>query len=192
MVPSTYRRVTGGGVDTQMYQTTDDPREIIQELRRLYGQLSPRERAAMDNNWSAPCNTAMSIEHHFKRMEDMFILVTKYPLEFTMGQMVGKAKTSIEKCRLFQLCLSKWSQFPLGNQDWANTKQHFGETYKNLLISRRGVGVSGTIANAQELSDEEDNSINTIRNVMSNVMGTMQMASKSDAQLMNTGMTAMR
>ena len=59
-----------------------------------------------------------------------FILATKYPPKFTMGQMVGKAKTAMEKCGLFQLHLNEWSQFTLVNQDWDNMKQHFGETYK--------------------------------------------------------------
>ena len=71
-------------------------------------------------------------------------------------------------------------------------KQHFGETYNNLLISGRGVGIPGTIANAQELSDEENDSINAITEVTSNVMGTMQMASNVNAQSMNAGMTAMQ
>merc|ERR1712194_847623 len=84
------------------------------------------------------------------------------------------------------------SQFTPPNQDWTNMKQHFGEAYENLLISGRGVGVPGTIANAQELEDEEDNSITTITDVMSNVIGTMQMASNANAQSMNAGMTAMQ
>ena len=54
-----------------MYWTTDDPRDIIRELRRLYGRLSPTEREAMDNKWSAPWNTSMSIEHYFKRREEI-------------------------------------------------------------------------------------------------------------------------
>ena len=54
------------------------------------------------------------------------------------------------------------------------------------------MGVPGTIANAQELEDEEDDSINTITYVMSNVMGTMQMLSKANKQSMSVGMTTMR
>ena len=84
--------------------------------------------------------------------------------------------------------LNKWIQFTLINQDWDNTKQHFGKAYKHLLISGRGVGVPGTIANAQEFLDGEDDSINTITDVMS----TMQMESNVHAQSMNAGMTAMR
>ena len=103
----------------------------------------------MDKQWSASSNIAMPIKHCFKGLEEMFILATKYPPEFTMEQMVGKAKTAMEKCGLFQSHLSEWSQFVLGNQEWTNMKQHFGKAYKNLLISRRGVGVPGTIATAQ-------------------------------------------
>ena len=42
------------------------------------------------------------------------------------------------------------------------------------------------------MSDTEDDSINTIKDVMSNVIGTIQMVSNANAQSMNTGMTAMR
>ena len=81
----------------------------------------------MNNKWSAPWNTTMPIEHYFKGLEEMFILATKRPPEFTTGQMVGKTKTLIKKCGLFQSHLNKWSQFTLGHQDWTNTKQHVGE-----------------------------------------------------------------
>ena len=40
----------------------------------------------------------MPIGQCFKGLEEMFILATKYPPEFTIGQMVGKAKTVMEKC----------------------------------------------------------------------------------------------
>ena len=98
----------------------------------------------------------------------------------------------MEKCGLLQLHLNEWSQFTVPHQDWTNVKQHFCEGYENLLISGQGVGVPVTIANAQELSDEEEDSINTITDIMSNVMGTMQMASNVNVQSMNAGMTAMR
>jgi hypothetical protein len=87
-VPAPYKKVVGGGVGVRMYRTMDDPKEIIKELRRLYGRLSPSERAAMDTKWSAPWNTATPVEHYFKGLEEMYILATKYPPEFTMGQMV--------------------------------------------------------------------------------------------------------
>ena len=73
----------------------------------------------------------------------------QFPPEFTMGQMVGKAKTTMERGELFRSHLNKWSQFTLPNEDWTNMKQHFGKAYENLLISGRGVAASGTIANVQ-------------------------------------------
>ena len=97
----------------------------------------------------------MPAEHYVKGLEEKFILATKYPPKFTMGQMIGNAKAAMEKCGLFRLYLNKW------------------KGYKNLLISGRGMGVPGTITNTQELSNEEDDSITTITDVMSNVMGTM-------------------
>ena len=50
----------------------------------------------MDTNWSTLWNIYMPIEHYFRWLENMIILATKYPLEFTMGQMVGKTKMAIE------------------------------------------------------------------------------------------------
>jgi hypothetical protein len=43
-----YRQVKGREVDIRMYRLTDDLRDIIQELRILYEQLSPMERGTMD------------------------------------------------------------------------------------------------------------------------------------------------
>ena len=68
---------------------------------------------------------------------------------------------------MFQTHLDKWSQFTVSNKDWRNMKLHFGEAYENILISGRGGSVPGTIANAQELSENEDDSITTITGVMS-------------------------
>ena len=98
MIPAAYKRVTGGGVRTQIYQTIDDTREIIRELCHLYEHLRPTEREAMDTKWSQPRNTFMPIKHYFKGLEEMFILATKYTLKFTMARRVGKAKTAAETC----------------------------------------------------------------------------------------------
>ena len=104
-----------------------------------------------------------------------------------MVQMTGKTKTAMERCGLFQMHLNTWSQFLLPNQDWANTNVHFWEVYKILFISGSGVNVLGTIANAQELTDDEDTSITTITEVMS----TMQMASNTITQTVNDGINTM-
>jgi hypothetical protein len=187
-VPSPYKKVVGGGVGVRMYRTMDDPKEIIKELRRLYGRLSPSEQAAMDTKWSAPWSTETPVEHYFKGLEEMYILATKYPPEFTMGQMVQRAKTAMETCGLFQTHLNEWNAFTAPNQDWGNMKSHFGKAYENLLISGRGVNVPGTIANMQELTDDEDDSMKVITDIVS----SFQMASNANAQLVNDGINAMR
>jgi hypothetical protein len=187
-VPDAYKKVGGAGVGVRMYRTMDDPKEIIKGLRRLYGRLSPNERAAMDTKWSSPWNTASPVEHYFKGLEEMYILATKYPPEFTMAQMVQRAKTAMETCGLFQTHLNEWNVFPAANQDWGNMKAHFGEAYENLLISGRGIAIPGTIANVQELTDEEDDDMTQITDVMS----TFQMAANAQAQSVTDGINAMR
>ena len=114
-VPLAYKKVTGGGVGTRMYLTMDDPCNIIHELRRLYGRLSLTEHEAMDAKWSTLWDTLKPIEQYFKGLEDVYILATNYLPKFTMAQMVGHAKTTMEKCRMFQQHLNKWSQFPVTN-----------------------------------------------------------------------------
>ena len=117
LIPPACTRVTEGGVRSRMYRTTDDPREIIRELRRLYGRLSPTEREATDTKWNKPRNTAMSIEYYFKGLEEMFILATNYPPKFTTAQMARKAKTAMENCGLFQTPLNEWSVFTEPNHN---------------------------------------------------------------------------
>ena len=73
LIQAAYKRVTGGGVGTWMYQTTNDQMEIIRELRCLYGGLSPAERESMDTKWNEPWNTAMPIKHYFKGSQETFI-----------------------------------------------------------------------------------------------------------------------
>ena len=55
----------------------------------------------------------------------------------------------MEKCDLFHLDLTEWSEFALPNQDWGNIKSQFGKAYNNLLISGPGLGVPDTIVNTQ-------------------------------------------
>jgi hypothetical protein len=68
----------------------------------------------------------------------------------------------METCIFLQTHLNKWSQFTLPNRDWANMKAHFREAYNSLLIFGPGTGVPGTIANAQELNNDKEDSINTM------------------------------
>ena len=100
------------------------------------------------NHGTQPCPSNTTSKGHKKRsLEEMFILTNKYPPNFKMAQMVGKAKTEMEKCGLFQIHLNERSAFTEPNQDWENMTSHVGEAYENLLISGRRFGVMGTIAN---------------------------------------------
>ena len=88
----------------------------------------------------------MPIEQYFQGLEEIFILTTKYPPGITMALMAQIAKTAMEKFGLFQAHVNERSIFTALIQDWGNMKSHFGEAYKNLLISGRSVSVPVTIA----------------------------------------------
>ena len=94
LILDAYKRVTEEGVCTYTYQTTNDPRDINKELRRLYGRLSPVKRKAMDTTWSEPWNRAIPIEYYFKGLGEMFILTNIHPPNFTIAQMVQRTRNS--------------------------------------------------------------------------------------------------
>ena len=103
VVPEAFRRITGGNnVGIREYRPTDDARTCLANLRRYYGQLSPRERAQMDTRWAAPWNPAMSIETFFARLEDEYVRSVRHPPSYTMDQMIGKAITAITVSGLMQ------------------------------------------------------------------------------------------
>ena len=131
----------------------------------------------METTWSLPWNIVALIEHYFKGIEEVLILVTRYPPKYTMNQTIGKAKTAIETCDLFPTHLNELSGFTPANQDWGNLNSGFGEAYKNLPIAGPGMGIPGTITNTQGLSDGKDKSIITI----AEGMGTLRITSNVNA-----------
>ena len=84
-----------------------------------------------------------------------------------MEQMVGKAKTAMEKCGLFQSHLNEWNQVTLENQNCKGIKDQFVKAYQNRLLSAP-LGVPSTVLNVYELTEEdvEDNSVGTITHAM--------------------------
>lgn len=78
--------------------------------------------------------------------------------------------------------------FTVPNQDCGTMKLHFDEAYENILISGRGMNVLDATASTQELSNNEEDSIITITDVMS----TMQMSSNANTQSVNVGVNVMR
>ena len=63
----------------------------------MCGRSSPKEREAMYTKLSEPWNTDMPIKYYIKRLEEIFIFASKYSPGFKMTQMVGNAKTAMEK-----------------------------------------------------------------------------------------------
>ena len=100
-VPPEYRRIPNA-VGTREFRITDAPLQIIQQLRQVYGPLSPTERMNMENTWAEIWNPQVPIEAYFKQLEDIFEQALANPPAYTQEQMIGKAITSMEQCGLFQ------------------------------------------------------------------------------------------
>ena len=95
-----------------MYRPSDNPLEIIHGLHKAYGMLTPTEKKHTETTWSLPWNTGELIELYLLlKPQKIFILATKHPPAYTIDQMVGKAKTAMEQCGLFQTALLEFNAF---------------------------------------------------------------------------------
>ena len=78
---------------------------------------------------------------YFRSLKKTVILATKHPPAYPMDQMVGNAKTVMEKCGLFRTALLEFNAFLDEHKDWVNIKSHFGEAYENLISTGPGIWV---------------------------------------------------
>ena len=77
--PRMFRRVPGGTVGVRTFRPTDDPKEILRNLRSNYGRMTPQEKTAMETRWSAGWNPSEPVENFFDRLEDCFVMATAQP-----------------------------------------------------------------------------------------------------------------
>ena len=127
-VPPEYRQILNA-VGTREFRITDAPLQIIQQLRQVYGSLSPAERMNMENAWAEIWYPQVPIESYFKQLEDIFEQALANPPAYIQEQIIVNAITSMEQCGLFPTALLKRNGFDPQNKDWANLKAHFGGVY---------------------------------------------------------------
>ena len=182
-VPPEYRQIPDA-VGTREFRITDSPLDILNQLRAVYGPLSPTERMSMENLWAQIWNPQVPIEAYFKQLEDIYEQALAHPPAYTSEQMIGKAITSMEQCGLFPTALLEWNGFDPTNKDWANLKAHFSEAYR-LCITSGPAGrklLSGVVANAQTLTEkgEEDDDLT----IITNALGEVTMANNAATETM--------
>ena len=120
----------------------------MNQLRAVYGMLSPIERMNIENKWGNIYNPELLLEAYFKQLGDINKQALIHLTAYTEAQMIGKAITNVEQCRLFLMTLLEWDGFDPENKDWANLKAYFGEAYQLLITSGHVKIMSGIIANA--------------------------------------------
>ena len=182
-VPAAYRR-NKGGVGTREYRATDDPKEILDDLRKVYGKLTPTEKTTMENQWNAMWNPQTPVENYFERMEDVYMLAIAHPPAYTEDQMVGKALTSVETCGLFQMALLEWNGFAPGNRNWAEFKVHFSEAYQIPITAGGGVQMHGLplAGNMEDIQDNQADGDDSSIMTMVEQMNQIQMQSTATHQ----------
>ena len=184
-VPRAYKRGTGTTIGVKVYRPTDNPKEILNSLRNMYGKMSPGEKTAMDQRWSAPWNAADPIEELFDRFEDCYVLALSNKPEFTADQMIDKALRAIQATGVYSIAILEWNAFDENNKTWPEFKAHFSEAYEVQLQSGAGTGnpYHGA-SNAVEA--EDDDSIGSITQSITN----MQLANNANAQHMSDTMNS--
>ncbi len=111
-VPKSYRRTQGaaGGIGHQTYKATQEPRDIMIQLRANYGKASPGEKEANDNQFKLAWNVANdTIEDLFSRFEDCYRTALRATPAYTMEQLIDRAITSIQLTGLYSTALLQWN-----------------------------------------------------------------------------------
>ena len=104
-VPQSYRRKTGANatnIGHRTYKISEDPRDIIAELRRVYGQPSPKETRENDTRFRLPWNVQTeTIEDLYSRLEQCYIFALTPGPAITMDQLIYQAKVCVQETGLY-------------------------------------------------------------------------------------------
>jgi len=184
-VPKPFRRVPGGNIGVTAFKITDNPRDILDRLRSLYGKPTPGEKRANDTRfnqgWDAGTET---IEELFDRLEDCYTIAIVAKPPYTLEQMIDKGVIAIQETGLYQTALLEWNGFAEANQTWPELKSHFTEAYEIQLTT--GAGQAGYHSmNSAEAAD--DDSFHSIQQSVANI----QMANNANAHQINENLSVM-
>ena len=189
-VPKSYRRAQGGatGIGHTTYKATNQPREILAQLRANYGRPSPGEKEINDNRFKMPWKHGTeTIEELFNRLEECYVIALRAKPAYTVEQLINKAVTSAQLTGLYPTALLEWNGFATENKTWPELKKHFTEAYDLLLTT--GGGTSGSAgyhgANAAT-TEEDDDSMTSITTSIAN----MHIANNANAQVINDNMSS--
>ena len=90
-------------VGTRKFRITDSPLDIVNQLRAVYGVLSPIKRMNTKNKCGEIGNPQVSIESCFKQLEGIYEQALAHLPVYTEAQITGKTITSVEQSGLFPI-----------------------------------------------------------------------------------------
>ena len=67
-----YKRVMDYNIGVSTYKQTENPRDVIEQLLRRYGQPSPAEKEMNKKAWSQLWNPADPIKDMIQRLEECY------------------------------------------------------------------------------------------------------------------------
>ena len=187
-VPKSYRRAQGGttGIGHTNYKATNQPRDILAQLRTIYGRPSPGEKEVNDNRFKMPWQHGTeTIEELFNRLEECYVIALRAKPAYTVEQLVDKAVTSVQLTGLYPTALLEWNGFAEDNKTWPEMKSHFTEAYDLLLTTGGGTAGAAGYHGANYTADNDDDSMTSITASITN----MHIANNANAQAINDNMS---
>ena len=100
-VPSKYKRVMDRNIGLSNYKQTENPRDIIKQLLRRYGQPSAAKKERNEKAWSQLWNPADPIEDMIQRLEECYATSLIFKPTYTIEQMIDKALTLIKATGMY-------------------------------------------------------------------------------------------
>ena len=141
------------------YHPTDEPRDIIDQLTRRYGDKTPAEVEWLNTEWRKEWNPADPIEELIDRLEECFIFATYMGPAFTDEHLIERAHMQVKKTGLFQMAVVEWEGFTAENKTWPEWKSHFIEAYELCETSGLTTSAIGYHGVANAANDNDTDSI---------------------------------
>ena len=94
-VPGQYKRAVGNCTGARIYMSTNEPREIIANLRSIYGRPTTAKKRANEVKFSAPWTPSNPIKELINHPEECYGTATEALPPYTSEQMIDKALMTV-------------------------------------------------------------------------------------------------
>jgi hypothetical protein len=124
-VPNAFLKPAGNQIGTKVYTVSDNPRDILDNLRTKYSAFTPNEKTANNLSFDQPWDPNEPIEALFDRLEECYFFSIMAKPPFTLEQVIDKAIIVIQRTGLYGTALLEWQGFDENKKTWWQLKKPF-------------------------------------------------------------------